>query len=683
MTHWSKEIDRASKKERDWRSRGQKVIDRYLDKRKGADHIYSEDSKTKFNILWSNTETIRPALISATPVPEVRPRYKKKDPIARIAAKIAERAVEFQVDQFNFVDYGRKVVNDYLLPGRGVTRLRYIPTFEKKKQRVPLKMVEEMGETLFLDREGAQVDEFDFDDDGPFIMEEAEELIYEEVRPERVPWKWFRRDPDADRWEDVNWVAFGAPWELDEGINRFGPKFADAFRGAKDTSADPSKESKDDEATVWEVWDKRTRKQYFVVMGQEKPIEENDDPLKLEGFFPMPRPVYCIEENDSLTPTPEFTLWQDQADELDRLSERISKVTEAIKARGAYAGSEQATLSNILHQDDNKLVAVDDWAAFIDKGGLDGLISWIPIEQFAKVLQMLEQQRAVKIQEIYELTGVSDILRGATDPRETAKAQQLKSNFGNRRLLTKQQTIQNHFKEVYELMVEIIVERFDKNTLRMMVGVEGQNEVFEEAIKMLRSDARRAFNIDVETDSTIAADEQKEKEGLAEAMQAISGYVGAIFPLVQAGAIPMPVAMGLLQDYLRKFRFGRKLDDLLDELAQSQPPPNQQEQAEQQKQSAEMQKMQMEMQAEQQKMQLEIEKLKQQAQIEMQKKQAELLMDQQKAEQDIRQDEERHDQELRQDQEEHSVKVANERELGEVRADVQRKQAAARPRVQG
>src|SRR5210317_2229082 len=105
MTHWSKEIDRASKQERNWRSRGQKVIDRYLDKRKGADHLYAEDNKTKFNILWSNTETLRPALISATPIPEVRPRYKKKDPIARVAAKIAERAVEFQVDQFNFVDY--------------------------------------------------------------------------------------------------------------------------------------------------------------------------------------------------------------------------------------------------------------------------------------------------------------------------------------------------------------------------------------------------------------------------------------------------------------------------------------------------------------------------------------------------------------------------------------------------
>ena len=187
MTHWCKEIDRASRKERDYRSRGQKVIDRYLDKRKGADHIYAEDNKTKFNILWSNTETIKPALISNTPSPEVRPRFKKKDPVARIAAKIAERAVEFQVDQFNFVAYGRKLVNDYLLPGRGVTRLRYIPTFEKKKQRVPLKMVEEMGETLFLDREGNRVEEFDFDEGGAFVNEEVEDLVYEEVRPERVP----------------------------------------------------------------------------------------------------------------------------------------------------------------------------------------------------------------------------------------------------------------------------------------------------------------------------------------------------------------------------------------------------------------------------------------------------------------------------------------------------------------
>jgi hypothetical protein len=411
MTHWTKEIQRASKRERNWRERGQKVIDRYLDKRKGADHIYAEDSKTKFNILWSNTETLRPSLISSTPVPEVRPRYKKKDPTARVAAKIAERAVEFQVDLFDFKAYGRKLVNDFLLPGRGVTRLRYIPTFEKKEERIPLRMVEEAGEVLFMNG-SEKVDEPDFDDEGAFITGETEEIVYEEVRPERVPWKWFRIDPDADRWEDVRWVAFGAPWAKDEGVNRFGRKFLRAFT-ATDTEHDDNGEEQQDEVIVWEIWDKNTRKQYFVAEGEQKPLEENDDPLSLEQFFPMPEPIYAIEDNDSTIPTPEFALWQDQADELDRLSERISKVTEAIKARGAYAGSEQTTLSNILHQDDNKLIAVDDWAAFIDKGGLDGLISWVPIEQFAKVLQMLEGQRSVKIQEIYELTGVSDILRGS------------------------------------------------------------------------------------------------------------------------------------------------------------------------------------------------------------------------------------------------------------------------------
>ena len=682
MTHWSKEIDRASRTEKDWRSRGKKIIDRYLDRRKGADHIYAEDSKTKFNILWSNTETLRPALISSTPIPEVRPRYKKKDPVARIAAKIAERAVEFQVDQFDFVSYGRKLANDFLLPGRGVTRLRYVPTFEKKKERVPLEMKEEMGETLFLDPDGNRMEDFELDEKGPFVENEVEDLVYEEVRPERVPWEWFRVDPDADRWEDVNWVAFGAPWELDEGINRFGRKFAEAFKGSKDSVEGKSEGETKKQAIVWEVWDKRTRKQLFVVMGRDKPLEKNDDPLNLENFFPMPEPIYAIEDNDSLIPTPEFTLWQDQADELDRLSERISKVTEAIKARGAYAGSEQATLSNILHQDDNKLVAVDDWAAFIDKGGLDGLISWVPIEQFAKVLQMLEQQRAVKIQEIYELTGVSDILRGATDPRETAKAQQLKSNFGNRRLLTKQQIIQNHFRDLYRLMVEIIVEQFDPETLRMMVGVGEENKVFDEAMKLLQSDALRAFNIDIETDSTIAADEQKEKEGLAEAMQAISGYMGAIFPLVQAGAVPMPVAMGLLQDYLRKFRFGRKLDDLMDEFAQSQPPPDQQQEQEKQKQDAEMQKAQQEMQMKQQEMQMKMQEMQAKMQMQQQQMEQKLQSDAAKADQDLRQDEEKHDQELRQDREMNAVKVQNQRELGEVKVDVQRKQAAARPRVQ-
>ena len=146
--HWIKEIQRASKEERNWRKRAKMTNERYVDKRN------KDDGKTKFNILWSNTEVLRPSLISATPVPECRPRYKKDDPVARVAAAILERALEFSLDQYDFVKVGRKLVQDFLLPGRAVARIKYIPTFEKKKEKIPLRMVEEGDEMVFKAKNG-------------------------------------------------------------------------------------------------------------------------------------------------------------------------------------------------------------------------------------------------------------------------------------------------------------------------------------------------------------------------------------------------------------------------------------------------------------------------------------------------------------------------------------------------
>ena len=279
MSFWLKELERAEQEERDWVKKAKQVIKRYKDDRgrSGNDPYIKDD--TRFNILWSNTETLRPNLISATPRPECRPRYKKKDPVARVAAKILERALEFSLDQYDFVKFGRKVVNDYLLPGRGVARVEYVPTFEKKEKRTPLEMREEAGEVFFVRGNGNEDPvEAEFDDEGPFFNDISEELVFEDVRAVRVPWKWFRLEP-ADEWKNVNWIAFGAPFTKDEGIRRWGKKFLSVEEANKEQDKTKALEGK---TVVWEIWDKRTRKQIFVAEGLKKPLEENDDPLNLD-----------------------------------------------------------------------------------------------------------------------------------------------------------------------------------------------------------------------------------------------------------------------------------------------------------------------------------------------------------------------------------------------------------------
>ena len=310
---WIDQIDRATREEDSWVKKGRQVVKRYADRRGDQ-----SDGKTKFNILWANTETTRPALISSVPNPEIRPRYKKKDPVARVAAKILERAITFSLDQYDFIKCGKRIVQDYLLPGRGVARVKYKPVFEKKEEKVPLTLQERDGETVFVDSGGKVFDDAEVGDEGFFGTSETEEVVFEDVFVERVAWQWFRMEP-ADEWKNVNWVAFGAPYTKDEGMREWGKKFMGATEEAKkDGNQEKALEGK---VIVWEVWDKRTRKQYFVAKGLDKPLETNSDPLKLVDFFPIPEPIYIVEDNDTMIPTPEFCLWQDQADELDLLSE--------------------------------------------------------------------------------------------------------------------------------------------------------------------------------------------------------------------------------------------------------------------------------------------------------------------------------------------------------------------------
>ena len=55
-------------------------------------------------------------------------------------------------------------------------------------------------------------------------------------------------------------------------------------------------------------------------------------------------------------------------------------------------------------------------------------------ETAAAVLNFLYQQREQSKQAIYEITGISDIVRGASHSSETATAQQIKTEWGSLRI---------------------------------------------------------------------------------------------------------------------------------------------------------------------------------------------------------------------------------------------------------
>ncbi|MEC9266720.1 MAG: hypothetical protein VX464_11725 [Pseudomonadota bacterium] len=562
VRRWRLELDTARKVEKDWRKRAKSTTERYRDEENGKTR---KGNVAKFNILYSNVQTIIPALYGKTPVPDIRRRYRDNDPVGKIAAEVLERAVDFTLDDGVFDHAMYFAVFDRCLPGRGVTRVRYVPAFN-----------------------------------------DNDELIDETVTYESWPWDDFRRGP-ARKWEDVPWIAFRHWLTVPEGEAQFGEMFADIEADAHPEGVDVDGDGPDADTfkrvEVWEIWDKTEREVVFIAPRYGyKPLKVVPDPLGLKDFFPIPRPLYAIEDSCSLVPVEEYRMYRDQAQELDRLTARITRIIEVLKVRGV-SDQRVSEILSIADKEDGEFVPAQDVAELVALGGLDKAIWMFPIDKIIAVLQTLYQSREAIKQTIYEITGISDILRGASVAAETATAQSIKAQWGSVRLRRSQAEVQRYARDLIRIAAEIIAEKFEIETLQRMTGVSMPREQdlylmatqaqqagkdpreiygmpsWEKVAQVLRSDVLRGYRIDIETDSTIQADEEADKKARIELVNTVLAALMQGIQIAGGSKELAPVVMDSLLFMVRGFKDGRALEASLEEhmekaiAALSQPNP--------------------------------------------------------------------------------------------------------------
>jgi hypothetical protein len=630
-------IDRCRRAEDKWRKRAREVLKIYRD-----DERDEKDSSVRYNILWANTEAMKPALYSAVPEPVVARRYKDEDPVGKEVSKVCERALEYFLDCNKFDIQAKKAREDYLLPGRCVMKVHYVPTMAygdpPKIQVTPVYGPE--GEVrAYSDGENEHL-MAEQDDSGFYVEGDAEEEVVDEaVDFERVPWDLVVFDTQRC-WDDVSKLAFGAYMDAATLKKYFGRKANKVQMNYDSTDVDErAGRGEKKYALVWEIWDKRRREVRCVCNGYDGYLSKEKDPLKIEGFFPTPEPACAVKTNDSMVPIPLYTLYQDQARELEVTTARLYKIIDALRVRGFYAGTEEANLKQLFASDDLELIPITNFSQIAGGGGLEKMIAWLPVEQLMKCAMSLNQHRMMLIESIYEITGMADIMRGATDPRETKGAQVLKSQYGSRRLVDHKQELERYFRDLLRIAGEIICEKFSPETLTRITGVQ----VTPEMKQLMSDDAMRSYHIDIETDSTVAPDEARDKEQAVEAITALGQFAALVGPLVQAGQMSKEAASGAAQWFVRKFRMGRDLEDFMRQMEQQPPQPPPPDPEQQAKAQAVMQKAQLDQQAAQMKMQLEVQKFELEKQkmafeleIEKAKLQQELEIERMKAEQEMR-----------------------------------------------
>lgn len=601
---WATEITLYEKETEQWTTRAKKILKRYKDERK------PEDLQRRFNILWSNIQTLAPALYAKNPKPDIERRFKDKDDVGRFASQVLERATSYFVNTDVFGACMKQAVMDRLLPGRGTAWVRYVPHF---KDAAVQGSEEVKGE-------GAQLTD-DAEDEIP------QEIDYEEVCPDYVHWEDFGHTIGRT-WEEVRAVWRRVYLTRAELKERFGDEL-----GAKvpldyspKSLSDENKQEAFKKAVIYEIWDKDNEKAIWLHKTFPEILDTRDDPLHLPDFFPCPRPMYPRLANDSLIPVPDYTQYQDQAQELDDLTARIAAITKALKVAGVYDASAQGVQRLLNEGTQNELIPVDQWAVHAENGGLKGVMDFLPIEAIMKALLGLYEARDKVKQDLYEISGIADIIRGATNPDETATAQKIKGQFATIRLDDMQSDVQRFAREMVRLTAQIIAEHFSLETIKQISGVHlmtaqekeefqqqqamqaqqaaaqqtpppqpGQppqpppapppipeemqellsNPTWEDVEALLRNDAMRCFRIDIETDSTIKMDEDAERDARIQLITAVAGF------LQQSAATPPelhPFLMQMLMFGIRGFKIGKELESTFEvalkkmEDAAAQPP---------------------------------------------------------------------------------------------------------------
>lgn len=563
-----KEAERAESK---YHERADNIDKLYAD----LDALAKEKTDREFQIFWANLEVVKPSIYARPPVPVVVPRFKDQKELPRRASELLERCLSSSFEADDIDATMRLIRDDLATNARGVVWLRY----------------------------------------------ESREDGYQCVHKEHLDRRDFRHEP-ARKWAETGWVARRAWLNREQGIKRFG----DAWLTVKLTE---KRSEKDDEykgekkGEAWELWHKGRNCVVWVTDGIDQVLDIQPPPLNLESFWPCPRPAYGTVKRGTLTPVPDFLYYKDQVEEINELTARISSLSESLRLKGFYpAGASDVAeaIEAVLKDMDNRatLVPVNNLQLFGDRSLKDSIV-WLPIEIVATTISELVQLRKQLIEDVYQITGISDIMRGSTEASETLGAQKLKSQYGSVRVRDRQNELVRLARDITRIEGEIMAENFQPDTLAAMsqsdlprqADIEQQMQAMiqqaqqmiadplavqqaranpeqakqmieaakakmqmleatvtlEKVVELLRSQKLRPFVLEIETDSTIQPDEDAAKQRATEFVTAVGGFMQQAVTAVQSVPEMAPLAAEMLKYVASQFRAGRQLEGAIDKFA--------------------------------------------------------------------------------------------------------------------
>ena len=631
---WQSELTASKKELEKYKRRARKIVKEYRAERMETSGV-DPSMERRFNLFTANVNILATALLNQVPKPTVNREFKDpQDDVGRVACEIVERALSSHNGR-NFHSYNilKQVVQDMLVPGVATSWHTYHAEIQAKTE-------EPTEEQLAIDPEAEAL--------------EYDEVVGEQIKDEYVYWEDLLWSP-ARTWEEVRWIARKIYMTRDELTKRFGAKGKKVPLDFTPKKNDIQVETKNvifQQATIYEIWDKRAEQVIWLSEHDDELLDQKGDFLELDDFWPCPQFLVATVSNGQYIPIPDYHYAADQYRELNEINTRMGLLVRACRVAGVYDKASPQLPALLNNAAENTLVPVDQWAAFAEKGGIKGVIDWIPLDQIVLTLEQLMKNREDVKQQIYELTGMADIIRGTSKASETLGAQKIKAQYASMRIQDRQKNVVEYASTVFDLQAQLMRKHMAAEEIAKLAQVEFMGEdpqLIEQAMQLVKS-PDFILRARVESDTLSDIDFQAEKQDRQEYMQVITGYLKEMMPAMSDPTMG-PFLLQLLQFSLAGFKIGKKFEGELDrtfsrmqqQMQQPKPPSpeeakmqqemqlaQQEAQLETQQMQAEMSFKQQEAQLDQQAKMMELEFKKKELELEMQKLQMEMQMDQQK-----------------------------------------------------
>jgi len=489
--------------------------------------------KGTYPAWWSIFKIRQPLYFSRVGIPLGKDSSESgNDAIGATAALLFERLVKNLAKTFDFKDVLYSCRDDFLATDFSTCRAYYEREEVKEKAKEYLQVSEDAeGNPVALDSKGQVVenDSVYQDELGTFIYtQKTVDVTNEKICLEPVLYKHVYVDPGITRWHRCKRIAFKLYYSVPEFKEIFGAKsYTELMLAEKEGDESAIKNQTIEVFEYWDCYEKKvywftkTSKEFLKPLAQVDYSDEDETRrglYDLDKFFPCPTPLVRNASTDDFWPTPEYYQIQDVLRDIHSLFTRAMSVARAIRARLMFDNSIDGLEVALAESRDSDVVGVPNLSQALTRAGgnLNNAAQYLDITPLITSLEQIYRALEQRLNVIYKLTGTSDLLQGLiTDQTErTFGERQMTEKYALNQIEEAQVKMAEFNRDCFQLLGEMALKNFKRESLDIyMVPQTLPQEhlkYYNQAIELLKQAPGR-FRIELETDSTIAINEQYDK----------------------------------------------------------------------------------------------------------------------------------------------------------------------------